>query len=169
MEIRRAIPADAETLAALAASTFADTFAGDNDPEDLALHLAASYGAARQRGEIEDPGMRTLVTVSDDALVAFAQLRRGAPPVDVAGADPVEVWRFYVDRAWHGRGVAGALMDAALAEARAMGAGAAWLGVWERNPRAIAFYRKRGFVEVGTHVFTLGRDAQTDVVMARPL
>ena len=61
------------------------------------------------------------------------------------------------------------LMDAVCAEAAVLDAGTLWLGVWERNPRAIAFYRKRGFIEVGAHVFRLGDDAQTDLIMQRDL
>ncbi len=59
------------------------------------------------------------------------------------------------------------LFDAVLVEARAMEALSLWLGVWEHNPRATTFYRKAGFVAVGTHTFLLGQDLQTDVVMVR--
>jgi len=81
----------------------------------------------------------------------------------------VEVWRFYVDRAWHGAGVARPLMDAALEAARELGAGSVWLSVWERNPRAIAFYTKCGFRDVGSKLFIVGSDRQTDRVMAREI
>jgi ribosomal protein S18 acetylase RimI-like enzyme len=81
----------------------------------------------------------------------------------------LELKRLYVARACHGQGVAQALMDAALDAARARGAQTMWLGVWERNPRAVAFYRKYGFTRVGEHTFMLGTDAQTDWVLARPL
>jgi ribosomal protein S18 acetylase RimI-like enzyme len=74
-----------------------------------------------------------------------------------------------VRRAHHGRGVAQALMASVVGEARALGATALWLGVWERNARAIAFYRKCGFERRGEHPFLLGRDLQTDWVMSRPL
>jgi GNAT superfamily N-acetyltransferase len=160
--VRRADPRDAPALAELAARTFRDTFGADNRPEDLALHLASSYGAERQLAEITASDVRTLVAERDGALVGFAQLRRGEPPACVTTADPVELWRFYLDRSWHGRGRC--LMDAALAEADAMGAGSVWLGVWERNPRAAAFYRKVGFVEVGAHEFRVGTDPQNDLI-----
>ena len=81
----------------------------------------------------------------------------------------MELKRLYVARAWHGQGVAQALMDAALDTARARGAQTLWLGVWERNPRAVAFYAKYGFVRVGEHTFVLGGDAQTDWLFARPV
>jgi ribosomal protein S18 acetylase RimI-like enzyme len=87
----------------------------------------------------------------------------------VSGADPIELLRFYVDRRWHGQGVAGALMKETLAQARALGRRTVYLAVWERNARAIAFYRKAGFREVGAQPFHLGKDVQTDRVMVREL
>lgn len=163
--IRRAEAADAEVLAELASRTFQEAFAADNNPEDMALHVAHSFGPAQQLAEITAPDIRTLLAVSDGQVVGFAQLRTGVPPACVTFADTVELWRIYVDRPWHGRGVAQRLMSAAITEAAAMGAGSVWLGVWERNPRAIAFYGKCGFVDVGTHTFLLGQDPQTDRVM----
>jgi ribosomal protein S18 acetylase RimI-like enzyme len=81
--------------------------------------------------------------------------------------EPLELWRFYVDQVHHGRGVAQQLMAAVIDAARARGAGTLWLGVWEHNAKAQAFYRKFDFVVVGAHTFVLGSDVQTDRVMAR--
>jgi ribosomal protein S18 acetylase RimI-like enzyme len=167
--IRRAEPRDAAALAALGARTFADTFGADNTPDDLAAYLAGTYGAARQLEELANPNIITLLVEHQSALVAFAQVRRGPAPRCVTLPSPVEVWRFYVDRAWHGRGIAHALMNAALEAARELGGGAAWLSVWERNPRAIAFYTKCGFSDVGSKLFVVGSDHQTDRVMAREI
>jgi diamine N-acetyltransferase len=163
--IRRADPADAAPLAELAARTFADAFAAGNTAEDLAAYLEQTYGEAQQRREILDEEGITLVVEEGGALIAFAQLRRGEAPECVEGAQPVELARFYVDRPWHGRGVAQQLMDAARAAARNLGGKTFWLGVWERNPRAIAFYEKCGFRDVGSHKFLVGSDLQTDRVM----
>jgi ribosomal protein S18 acetylase RimI-like enzyme len=91
-----------------------------------------------------------------------------APPA-VTGPAPLELVRFYVDRPWHGSGVARAMMSACDDEARRRGARTLWLGVWEHNPRAIRFYEKCGFVDVGSHKFVLGDDEQTDRLMARPI
>jgi ribosomal protein S18 acetylase RimI-like enzyme len=167
--IRLARPDDAPALAALAERTFRETFAAGNDPADMEAYVAQAYGAAIQGREIEDPAILTLVAEDARELAAFAQLRRGAPPATVSGPDPVELWRFYVDRAQHGRGLAQALIAAVLAHARAAGARTIWLGVWEHNPRAQAFYRKCGFTDIGAHQFVLGRDVQTDRLMSRSL
>jgi GNAT superfamily N-acetyltransferase len=167
--IRLARPEDAPALAELAARTFRDTFGADNRPDDLALHLASAYGLSQQSGELADPDIITLVAADGGALVAFAQLRRGTPPASVVGAAPIELWRFYLAAEWQGRGLAQQLMSRVVEAARHAGAATLWLGVWERNPRAIAFYRKEGYAEVGTHVFVVGTDPQTDWIMMRPL
>lgn len=168
-QVRSATPADAASLAVLAEATFRDAFANDNSAADMDAHCARHYGEAQQRAEILDPAMATLVAEAAGALVGFGQLRAGHVPACVQGARPREVQRLYVERGWHGRGVAQALMDALLAQARTQGGDVAWLGVWERNPRAIAFYRKMGFGPVGEHVFTVGSDPQRDLVLARLL
>jgi ribosomal protein S18 acetylase RimI-like enzyme len=167
--IRRAAAYDAPELAALAERTFRDAFAHANRPEDMDLQCQSSYSAERQAGEIADPETTTLVCEQDGALVGFGQLRWHAPDAGVIGARPVEIERFYVDRRYHGTGVAQALM-AALQDAAAAGAAdVLWLGVWEYNPRAIAFYAKAGFTQVGERVFVLGRDPQRDLVLSKNL
>lgn len=169
MTIRRATAADAPGLAALARQTFFDTFASINDAADMAIHLDRAYGVPQQTAELTSPHIITLLVEEGGQTVAYAQLRAGHVPDCVRGERPVELWRFYVTRERHGRGVAQALMERATAEALATGARTLWLGVWERNPRARAFYGKCGFVDVGEHVFLFGTDPQTDRVMAKPL
>ena len=167
--VRRAVPADAGALAAFGARTFRETFGADNSVEDMALYLAQTYGPDRQAAELADPGVVSLIAEDGDAIAGYAQLREHRAPASVTGPAPIELWRFYVDRPWQGRGVAAALMGATLAAAAGRGAATLWLCVWERNPRAQAFYRKFGFVDVGDHEFVLGTDRQTDRVMTRSL
>ena len=167
--IRQAGPSDAPVVAALAERTFRDTYGAANSDANMASYLAANFGVMRQAAELADPAWRTLLCESGGAPAAYAQLAlRPAPPCIRAHA-PLEVVRFYVDAPWHGRGLAQALMEALMDTARALGAGGLWLGVWERNARAIAFYRRMGFAEAGSQVFVLGRDRQRDLVLARPL
>lgn len=168
VSIRPGASTDADTLADLARRTFADTFADDNTAEDLATFLDSTYGADIQRRELNDPGLQYLVAERDGALVAYALLRHKRSP-HVSDPTAIEIQRFYVDRAGHGRGIAQTLMVACIAEASARGAGSLWLGVWERNGRAIRFYAAQGFREVGTQTFVVGSDPQTDVVMVRSL
>ena len=166
MTIRRADKNDAAVLAELARRTFFDTFAANNDAGDMAIHLERAYGVAQQSAELSDPSIITLLAEEDGAAVAYAQLRTGPVPSCVSGNGPIELWRFYVSQDWHGRGVSQQLMDRVKAEARARGAKTLWLGVWEKNDRARAFYKKCGFVDVGDHIFLFGTDAQTDKVMS---
>ena len=165
--IRSGELADAEALAELAERTFRETFEADNRPEDIALYISQTYGPAQQRQELADANISTFLTHAAGELVAFAQLRREPAPDCVAGEAPIELLRFYVAREWHGRGLAQLLMRRVENAAAAVGAQTLWLGVWERNERAKSFYRKCGFADVGTHVFMLGTDAQTDRIMAK--
>ena len=169
MNIRIATAADAAVVADLARRTFYDTFAATNDPGDMALHLAQAYGIDQQTRELTDRDITTLLVEDDGCAIAYAQVRGGHVPDCVPGPDPIELWRFYVDRDRHGRGIAQPLMDRVKDEARRRGARTLWLGVWERNDRARAFYVKCGFEDAGEHIFLFGTDPQTDRVMAAPL
>lgn len=167
--VRLAGPADAAWLAALAERTFRETYTEFNTPENMEAYVAEHFGPDRQAAELRDPAMVTLVVEANREAAGYAQLARGPAPSSVAGPAPMELVRFYVDRPWHGRGLAQTLMAATVDTARLAGARTLWLGVWERNGRAIAFYRKCGFEDVGTHTFVLGTDHQRDRVLVRQL
>lgn len=167
--IRRATPDDAAALAQLASRTFEETFGAGNDPADLVAHLASSYSEAQQRAEILDPEMATLLFEQNGVFGGYAQVRRHPPPPEVPGRNPIQLERLYVDAAHHGRGVGQQLMRAVHAVAHEMGGDTIWLTVWTENPRAIAFYRKCGFDVVGSTIFVVGSDPQTDHLMAAPV
>ena len=135
----------------------------------MALYLSRAYGIDQQTLELTDRDITTLLVEEAGETVAYAQLRAGHVPECVTGASPIELWRFYVSREWHGRGIARPLMDRVIKAARERGAKTLWLGVWERNDRAHAFYVKCGFADAGEHIFLFGTDPQTDVVMVTPL
>lgn len=165
--VRRAGPADALRLAEFARRTFAETFGPENLPEDMAAFLDASYGVEQQAKELTDPAYITLLVDVGSELAAYAQVRRLTHPDCVTGPSPVELYRFYVDRPWHGRGVAQQLMDGVQLAADELGGKTLWLSVWERNPRALAFYGKCGFADVGSAPFYVGSDRQTDRILAK--
>lgn len=168
-QLRRAEPGDAAPLADLMERTFRHTFGAFNSDAEMAAHCQRNYGEAIQLREIQDPDVATFVCVAGSALIAFAQLRAGESPPEVKGAKPVEIHRIYVDRSFHGKGVAQLLMATCFDEARRREADTVWLGVWENNPKAMHFYEKYGFETVGEHVFYVGTDAQRDLVMMRTL
>ncbi|HEV2914224.1 MAG TPA: GNAT family N-acetyltransferase [Pyrinomonadaceae bacterium] len=167
--IRHAAIDDAALLAELGARTFSETFADVNRPEDMAAYLASSFSQAQQAAELADPESMFLIAEVDGVAAGYAKLRPGDAPDVVAGAKPIELVRLYVSRQWLGLGLGEALMRACMDEAKSKGYRTLWLGVWEHNGRARAFYRKWDFKDVGEHIFQLGDDAQTDILMERAI
>ena len=165
--IRQATAADAAVFTALAASTFVDTFGAENTPEDMAHYLGEAFSEDRQRAEIADPRHTVIIAEQAGEAVGYAMLREGNAPDSVLDRDAIEIARLYAVTHAIGKGIGAALMQRCLDVAAARGRRTVWLGVWEHNPRASAFYRKWGFVDVGTKGFVLGRDHQTDRVMTR--
>ena len=167
--IRRGNPEDAALLAELGARTFSETFAIDNTREDMDAYLASAFSPARQAAELANPHCLVQIADSDGVAVGYAMLREGNVPPSVAGHKPIELVRLYVSRESLGSGVGAALMQACIDEGKKRGYETLWLGVWEHNQRAQAFYRKWNFIEVGTHLFQLGDDPQTDLLMQRAI
>jgi ribosomal protein S18 acetylase RimI-like enzyme len=167
--IRRADAADATLLAELGARTFRDTFADSTTPEDITAYLSATYGEKLQAAELADAASIFFVAETDGVASGYAKLHAGEAEACVEGRKPIELARLYVGREWFGRGVGAALMSACLEEARQSGYLTMWLGVWEHNGRAQAFYRKWEFRVVGEHVFPVGSDPQIDLIMERAL
>ena len=167
--IRRANSDDAKVLAELGARTFEQTFAADNTSEDMAAYLALHFSVAQQTAELAHPSSTFLIAEVDGQAAGYAKLHAGEPPEDIEGALPIELVRLYVSHEWLGRGVGEALMHACIDEAHNAGHETLWLGVWERNARAQAFYRKWDFRAVGEHMFQLGEDMQRDILMERAL
>jgi ribosomal protein S18 acetylase RimI-like enzyme len=167
--IRRASENDAALLAELGARTFYDSFAAQNTPENMAAYLAASFSPEQQRAELDDPQNTFLISEADGVAIGYAQLRAGKPPASVSDPKAIELVRLYVSSSFQGSGIGGRLMEACLAEARQAGYQTIWLGVWQQNTRAQAFYERWNFSVVGDHVFRLGADPQLDWLMERSL
>jgi GNAT superfamily N-acetyltransferase len=169
LRIRRATSADAPLISTLGAETFVASFGAQNTEENIAKHLQKAYGDGVQQRELADPSFTYLIAEMNGRTAGYACVKAGDAPEVVTGPLPVEVLRFYVVQDFHGTGLAQALMDACAADARERGGRTLWLGVWDQNPRAIRFYTKWGFVDVGGQTFMLGDDPQQDRVLARPL
>ena len=163
--IRYATAQDATLLAELGARTFYDAFARDNKPEEIDSYIAQAFTPQQMALELADPGSTFLLAQIDGQVVGYAKVQAGNAPACVNGPRPIELERIYVDQTVIGRGVGAALMEACLDEARQARYGSVWLGVWERNDRAQAFYHKWGFRDVGAKTFTVGQDVQYDRVM----
>jgi GNAT superfamily N-acetyltransferase len=167
LTIRRASSEDAALLTELGTRTFYETFAADNTPQDMAAYVRTAFNLARQTAELTDPDSIFLIGEVGGLAVGYAKLHAGQPARGVHGPNPVELVRLYVTQEWLGSGVGAGLMSACLDEALKLGHGSIWLGVWERNERAQAFYRKWNFQPVGEHMFQLGLDRQRDILMER--
>ena len=166
--VRKATIEDVTSLANIAEKTFRATFSADNSTEDMNLHCQKNFGESLQRRELLDQDTVTLLCEDGAVLAGFAQLCWKEVPSCLSAAEsPGEIRRIYVLEDFHGRGAAQALMKASIAEMEVRKSEVVWLGVWEKNPRAIAFYKKLSFTEVGEHEFYLGNDRQRDIIMAR--
>lgn len=165
--IQRATPEDASALAKLAADTFRDAFEAENDPRDMSDYIREAFSTEQVARELRDKDSAFLLAARSGSgePIGYAKLRAGRPEPCVGGANPVELERIYVSSQVIGHGVGKQLMAACLEEARADHYKTLWLGVWEHNHRAVEFYKRWGFREVGTHTFQLGSDAQVDLVL----
>jgi diamine N-acetyltransferase len=167
--IRHADSSDANLLAELGARTFEDTFAADNTREDMAAYLASAFTPEQLTVELAHPASIFLIAEVDGVAAGYAKLHAGEAATGVADDKSIELVRLYVSREWLGRGVGEALMRACLNYADSAEHKSIWLGVWERNERALRFYRKWDFQAVGERGFQLGSDLQRDIVMERPI
>lgn len=163
--IRKAHSADASALASLAETSFRETYSAVNTAEDMDLHCRKNFSPGIQRAEIESVDQVTLLAVGDEGLAGFAQLHFDKRHPSVICRRSLELLRIYVLGSWQGARVGRSLMQHTVDEAVARGCDCIWLGVWEHNPKATAFYRKEGFEVVGEHTFQLGSNLQRDLIM----
>jgi GNAT superfamily N-acetyltransferase len=166
VHIRAAVASDAATLTELGERTFRDTFDAHNRPEDMEAFLSSHYRPDLQEAELRDPRNLYLLAEVSGTPAGFALLGDRPREQGVPGARPLMLVRLYVDKPFLGARVGAALLERCVEVARERGHDVLWLGVWERNTRAIAFYARWGFTEVGEMIFHLGGDPQRDQVMA---
>ena len=169
--IRRGIPADAEMLTPLAIKIFNETFAGNplNKPEDMKAYIAEAFSLQQTHRELVDKDTIFFIVEINEVMIGFAKLHEHSHEECVSDPDPIELQRVYISQEFHGKGIAQNLMRECIEEAKRRNYQTMWLGVWEYNFRAQRFYEKLGFEKVGEHIFQLGSDAQTDIVMEKNL
>jgi ribosomal protein S18 acetylase RimI-like enzyme len=167
--IRLATRKDLAALTEIAARSFYDAFAPTNTPENMQAYMSKAFTVEQFTWEWEDPRATFYVAEINEQMAGYAKLQRSEPPACVNERKAIELSRLYVLTEFLGAGIGPALMQHCLAAARRENFKAMFLGVWERNPRAQAFYRKWGFEHVGEHVFQMGDDPQIDWWMMRLL
>ena len=161
---------EAAIIADLSRRTFYDTFAPHNTPENMDLFLDTQFTRKQLIDQVGAPGNTFLLARLGDEPVGYARLFEGADlPPAIAGTKAIEVARIYADQHVIGKGIGKALMQACIDLAREKDKEWIWLGVWEHNQRAIAFYEKMGFAIFDRHIFLLGRDVHYDWCMRRKL
>ncbi len=169
MEIRKATLLDLEALTQLCITTFIETYAAFNTPENLQTYLEQAFNVAQLTQELQSPSEPYYLLYEQDTPIAFIKLNHRPAPTDNANPHAIEIQRIYVLQAHQGKGLGKKLLEIAETEAMNCGASALWLGVWEKNPKAIQFYEKNGFRNIGTQHFWVGNDCQTDFVMLKTL
>lgn len=165
MKIRYGTIDDAKMLAEFGAKAFYDSFANDNAEENIHLYLKRTYSPEIQLSELTNPEVVFLIAEIEDEAVGYVKINLNSRAGSVQGSRTIEIERIYAAKEHIGKGVGKSLMQACIEEAKQRDCDSLWLGVWEKNPRAIAFYKKWGFVETGTHAFMLGNDPQRDFIM----
>lgn len=174
MTIRPATLADAARLTDLAATTLREAFGPPHNPAELVdEYITSAMTRPILEAELADPRSWFFLLEADDQTpVGYAKLRRHTPPRQMPQPhrhNAIEIQRIYLLQSQVGRGQGNQLMHYCLDWARAGRYGAVWLGVWERNDRALAFYRKMGFMPFGYHYFLFGSDRQRDFWLFKPL
>ena len=171
LTIRQATTEDAKLLTDLAYTTFWDAFAHHpkNAPDDLNHYMRQAFNPEQIASELADAKNIFLIAELDGDAAGYSKIILDNIEPGVTADRPVELSRLYAHQKHLGQGVGQRLMDACFERARAEDRDVMWLGVWEYNPRAQRFYQKNGFRFVGSHVFQLGEDPQTDLLMQKEL
>jgi diamine N-acetyltransferase len=167
--IRFATADDATALASFAAQAFTDTYLGLDDPQEIADYCAEHFQPEVMAGVIRDTACTTLLAWVGVQLAGYAILRDKPPPACVTAPQPLQLWRLYLGQGFIGQGLGARLMSEVRAQARRRGAGMLWLGVYDRNVRAVEFYKRFGFAQVGTDRFLFGGRLYDDPIYAAPV
>ena len=168
-QIRYGTPADAEHLARFAAQTFTATYCDLDNAKDIADYVAEHFSVTAVADVLCDPACTTLLAEDGAMLAGYAVVRQKEPPRCVTGPLPINLWRIYLDEAFIGKGLGARLLAEVHAEAARQRAATLWLGVYERNVRAVQFYERYGFRKVGDHEFLFAGGTYIDPIYAAPV
>lgn len=163
--IEMAQSTDVNTIRDLSIATFAETFASLNTEEDMEQYNERHFSTDELQREIDNPDSTFVVAKVDGVPAGYMKVNVGDAQTEEMLGNRMEVQRLYILRRYKRNGLGTRFMHTAFDMARAQGKSVIWLGVWERNDAAIAFYKRMGFVQFGSHDFVLGEDRQTDLLM----
>jgi ribosomal protein S18 acetylase RimI-like enzyme len=165
IEIRKAVLSDLESLQVIGRQTFTETFAAVNSPKNLSNYIAQSFNAAQITKELTNPESSFYLAIQDTKIIGYLKINFGSSQTELLDDRAMEIHRIYVLKEYHGKKVGQLFVDHVLEIAHQRQVEYVWLGVWEKNYRALGFYAKYGFAEFDKHVFTLGDDIQSDLLL----
>lgn len=160
---------DIASLQKIARLTFIETFAESNTEEDLHKYVADSFNEERITNEVKNPNSLFYIAWDDLEPIGYFKVNFKGAQTELQEQDSLEIERIYVKSEYHGKKVGQLLYNKALEVAQSTDKSSIWLGVWEKNPRAIRFYEKNGFQAFDKHIFKMGDDEQTDILMRKLL
>lgn len=169
IEIRKVTATDITALQQISKQTFSETFAAFNTEANMRSYLDEQFSIDTLTSELNHPGSAFYFATENGQPIGYLKLNSGKAQTELKEEDGLEIERIYVAKAFLGKKVGQLLYEKALEIAKQGNAAYLWLGVWEENHRAIAFYKKNGFIEFDQHIFMLGEDVQTDIMMKRRL
>jgi ribosomal protein S18 acetylase RimI-like enzyme len=165
IEIKKATLSDLAIIQNISKQSFTETFATVNSPENMEKYLQESFNTAQITSELNNPDSPFYIAFCDTKPVGYLKLNFGNAQTEAIKDATIEIQRIYVLQAFHGKKVGQLLLDQAIKITQQEAVDYIWLGVWEKNHRALQFYTKNGFVTFDKHIFTLGNDQQTDLLM----
>jgi len=165
IEIRKATVSDLETIQNISSQTFKETFAAVNTPENISNYVKESFNLKQLETELNNANSQFYVAYSNAEAVGYLKINFGDAQTESINENALEVQRIYVLQNFHGKNIGQLLLDEVKKIAKSSGVDSVWLGVWEENHRALRFYTKNGFVVFDKHVFIMGNDEQTDLLM----
>lgn len=165
MNIRKVTLNDIEQLQQIGRQTFSETFSSSNTKENMATYLAEGFSNEKLTEELNNESSEFYFALFENKVIGYLKINFGQSQTELQDDTALEIERIYVLKEFHGKKVGQVLYEKAIEIAKQKNADYVWLGVWEENPRAISFYKKNGFVEFDKHIFKLGDDEQTDIMM----
>lgn len=145
--------------------TFFETFADTNSEEDMQKYLEESFALEKLENELKNPNSEFYFAKDNEKVVGYLKINFGDSQTELKDNSALEIERIYVLKDYHGKKVGQKLYEKAIEIAKEKAVEYVWLGVWEENHRAIKFYQKNGFEAFDKHIFVLGNDEQTDIMM----
>jgi ribosomal protein S18 acetylase RimI-like enzyme len=165
IEILKVTISDIYRLQSISRQTFSETFAEHNKESNMKKYLDENFSFEKLTTELTTPESEFYFASIDNKIIGYLKLNFDQAQTEIKDQKTLEIERIYVLKEFHGKKVGQILYNTALDIATKTKAEYLWLGVWEKNLRAISFYKKNGFVEFDKHQFKLGNDVQTDIMM----